>query len=181
VDIKTQYETFRRVKTIMEEWTQPENYIGPSLEGDYVVYTIHRDSGAMERSNYECLEGHFNNLISTHGDSDKEFIYIQRCSHWAVGWVKHLMLSGKSPEYLTDEAFEIDQSLADYPVFNESHYSELEWGEVTELWKSLDIKERIYEIKNSKEPISIFSARRDFMPDGDNGGQLFGNLRESVA
>ena len=54
---------------------------------------------------------------------------------------------------------DIENSLADYPILDEEHFSELEWEEKHEYWEACSIKERVELCRKART--SIFAARRD--------------------
>lgn len=99
----------------------------------------HRDSDVLERSNYQVilkdLEERFEDDVTEIG-----------ASHWAVGWVDFIMVrvlidpDGDVVEDNITDAFkacmEWHDRLADYPVADEFHLSELEWDEKMEDWKN---------------------------------------------
>ncbi len=58
-------------------------------------------------------------------------------------------------------------ALADYPVLDEMHWSDLEWTEASDYWASLSVRDRAEICQQSGA--SIFSARRDYLPEDDTG------------
>ena len=86
--------------------------------------------------------------------------------HWAVGWVEWIAIH-ESDEKALREADELAAALTDYPIVNESHFSELEWTEANDYWESLSLRERIELC--SEAGISIFCARHDSIPPQDSG------------
>mgnify|MGYP001603276089 CR=1 FL=1 len=74
-----------------------------------------------------------------------------------------------------DEATAIENSLEDYPILSESHFSELEWEVASNHWEHMRIKERIYWC--NRYGVSIFAARRDEIPQ-DSTGELRSALAE---
>ena len=162
-------------------WEQPSYYGGFSPEGDFVIYGQNRDSSALERSNYQrifedliekaeslnCQE----NGIDGEGD-DSDMVYDFRAGHWAVGWVETILICANAPDELQAMACEILGALSDYPVYDESHYSELEWNETQAYWESLPIRDRVEYIRDAGG--SIFAARKDYISENaDPDGSLF--------
>jgi hypothetical protein len=82
----------------------------------------HRDSDSIERSNFAAM------LKRLGGESDT--VAVERESHWAVGWVEHLLIDPGDTAKV-EAAQEMRESIADYPLLDESHHSELEY---TEFW-----------------------------------------------
>ena len=64
-------------------------------------------------------------------------------------------------------------TLAQYPVANDEHYSELQWTEAAEYWERMSIKERLNVLEQTvnrrENRVSIFATRRDELPDDDDG------------
>lgn len=169
-------------------WEAPRDYFGFSPAGDYLIASVNRDSDALERSNFECITRDLMREAESCTDEERavvednqpanmqDIVYTWRASHWAVGWVKYLMVSKLAPQRILDSAAETLAALSDYPVYNESHFSELEWNEAAEYWSRLSVRERAELIHESRCGASIFAARRDEIPQDDNGA-LFEYLR----
>jgi hypothetical protein len=61
-------------------------------------------------------------------------------------------------------------ALADYPVADESHWSELEFSEACDYWASMSVRDRLEAIEHSHcRGVSIFAARRAELPSDDTG------------
>ena len=156
------------------KWNTPDSYAGFNPVGHIVVYSQTRDSSIMERSNYERifqdlketikeLEGP--EYVEDDEDSALDWVYDFRASHWAVGWVEHIMVRDDAPESVISTAADIIAAIEDYPVYDESHYSELQQIETDEFWSQCNLRDRIYYCNQME--ISIFAARRDYAPSGD--------------
>jgi hypothetical protein len=146
-------------------WTMPDSYFGASWPGYYVFLGQHRDSDSLARSNFTC------GLEAIGGES--ETVQVVRESHWAVGWVEWIAIH-QDDEKALQIADEIKAALEDYPVVNEDHWSELEWNEAQDYWASMSIRERMRLCYDAH--ISVFAARRDWIPQDDNG-YIFDSLR----
>lgn len=152
-------------------WKTPSNYGGFDPIGDYVILTRNRDSELIDESNWECA---CKSLGAEDHDSG-EFesrppVYTFRASHWAVGWIEYLLVRPDAPEATLKEAGEIVCSLADYPVLNEDHWTQLESEVANETWKNFSVRDRAELLKRvGSKSISIFAARRDYIPSDDNG------------
>ncbi|MDE1919052.1 MAG: hypothetical protein KGH96_23690, partial [Sphingomonadales bacterium] len=96
--------------------------------------------------------------------------------HWAVGWVRYLMVRSDAPQAVRDEAQAIADDLASYPILCEDAFSELEYDEVCAAWDDLSVRERAELIKDFGNGVSIFAARRAELPH-DNSGMLYDRLR----
>lgn len=165
-------------------WRHPKNYGGFSPDGDYVIATQHRDSDALARSNWSVLAADLGAEAYTYiranhwsDDStdyeDRPTVYHWRASHWAVGWVEYLMVRADAPEDVLTNAGEWLSALADYPVADDDHFSELEFTEACAYWANCSVADRLDAIKRSDcRGVSRFAARRDSIPSDDNGALL---------
>ena len=107
-------------------WTHPENYIGASWPATYSAGVgQHRDSDALERSNFRCM------LKALGGES--ETVTVVRESHWAVGWIEWIAIHQDDDKAL-ETADRVIAALEDYPVIDESDWSELENEDANDTW-----------------------------------------------
>ena len=95
-------------------------------EGYLIALSQHRDSGALERSNWSVITEDVLSVPDT-GVSDFGDAAIERASHWAVGWAEYLLVRPGSPAAI--RAQDWLNRLENYPVANEEHFSELEYLE----------------------------------------------------
>ena len=100
---------------MLTPWRKANNYIGEDYSDYYVVLFQYRDSGTLERSN-------FSNALEELGGENSPNVIIARSSHWAVGWVEHLLIHKEDKKHI-EEAEKIIALLEDYPVLNEGHFS----------------------------------------------------------
>lgn len=107
-------------------WSRPSNYAGEVWPAYYVFLGQHRDSGALDRANFDA------GLKAIGGES--ETVIVVRESHWAVGWVEWIAIH-QDDEKALGEASDIVAGLEDYPVVNEELLSEYEQTEADETWK----------------------------------------------
>lgn len=147
----------------IERWTRPDNFAAWNDSWVYsdkcfVFLGRHRDSDVLTESNFEC------GLKAIGGES--ETVKIVRESHWAVGWVEWIAIH-ESDTVALEIADEIMCALSDYPVVDESDLSEREWEAAQEYWSDLDLSERVDLCRDAG--LSVFSARSDYIPQGDNG------------
>jgi hypothetical protein len=142
----------------LTKWEMPDSYYGTAWPEYYVFLSQSRDSDALTRSNFEY------GLESLGGES--ETVQIVRERHWAVGWVEWIAIHESDTESL-QRADEMLCALSDYPVLNESHFSELEYSEAENQWQQMPIKWRVELCQQAG--ISVFSARHDYIPQCDNG------------
>jgi hypothetical protein len=103
------------------------NFIG-NLEPNenwLVLLSQNRDSDALTRSNFICA-------IEQLGGENKDVIVL-RFGHWGCGWFELLCINPENKEKI-NIAETIESCLADYPVLNDEHYSNLEYTEKLEYW-----------------------------------------------
>ena len=142
----------------LTRWTLPDSYYGAEWPEYFVFLSQSRDSDALTRSNFEC------GLNALGGES--ETVQVVRERHWAVGWVEWIAIHESDTESL-QRADEMLCALSDYPVLDESHFSELEHSEAESQWQQMPIKWRVELCQEAG--ISVFSARHDWIPQCDNG------------
>lgn len=153
----------------LQKWTRPDYYSGAVWPEYFVFLAQHRESDALTRSNFTC------GLKKLGGESDT--VRVVRERHWAVGWVEWIAIH----ESDTAACEKADAMLADldaYPVLDENHFSELEWSESVDYWRSLTVRERADLCRAAR--VSIFAARRDEIPT-DDSGYILEKLRGGAA
>lgn len=148
----------------LQRWKMPDSYFGAEWPEYFVFLARNRDSDSLVRSNFECA------LREIGGES--ETVIIVRESHWACGWIEWIAIH-ESDAAALKQADKISSALQDHPVVDEDHWSALEYDEACAYWESMTVRERAYYCE--KAGISIFAARRDYLPD-DPSGYLFESL-----
>jgi hypothetical protein len=144
--------------TKLEQWRHPKNYAGAVWPGYRVFLSQNRDSDALTRSNFE------RGLALIGGES--ETVQVVRERHWACGWVEWIGIHEDDAEAIA-KAEAILEKLDGYPVLDDDHFSELEWNETCDYWESLSVRERAEYCRDAG--LSIFAARRDYLPQDDTG------------
>jgi len=124
----------------------------------YLVYSRHRESGLLERANFEAI-------LRELGKSDDGKlpldVHVVRDRDPLVGWVEHIMIYPDEKE-LCQKADKILEDLKDYPVVNEDLYSEMEFEEASEIWESLDAEDRAWYLERVGLPVTL--AKEDSPP-----------------
>ena len=147
------------------KWERPPSYGGHSPDGDYLIYSRTRDSRILGNVNYEgilkCLKYHAELIAESDPDLD-DWVYDFCANHWACGWVEHIIVRKDAPDCLLKLAGEIFCAMGNYPVFDDSAYSEACYNAICEHWEGCSIDERITYCKDSK--VSILASRRDVIP-----------------
>jgi len=131
--------------------------------GNWIVVPVcrTRDTGPLEDSNFETA------LEILGGEGDR--VEVHRFGHWGPGWFEIILVHPR----LVYQVEEIQRSLEDYPILDESDYSEREWNRATEYWSGMGTRERMDWCK--QYDVSIFAARRDEIPS-DRTGELLSAL-----
>lgn len=93
------------------------NYSGPSLGDLVVVLSRSRDSELLTESN-------FDSALERLGGESKN-VTVERFGHWACGWFELILVNPKHLKSLKI-AYAINASLKEYPVLDESDFSERE-------------------------------------------------------
>lgn len=127
----------------------------PDRQDWLVVLGQNRDSSILDQSNFICA------LESLGGESNT--VEVHRFRHWACGWLE-VLIADPSRQSDVDE---IHGALADYPVLNEMDYSDREYEAACEAWEHMSIQNRMNYA--AEDECSIFSARRDYPPNGGRG------------
>lgn len=104
--------------------SQPSYYWGERRDW-IIAASVHRDSDVLERSNFVIITDRLNAVSD---DDDDESPFIERFHHWAVGWIDYLLVDPLNSKQLAvvDKAKE---SLEQYPILDEEHFSALEQEE----------------------------------------------------
>lgn len=131
------------------------NYAGDDMNG-WTICTRNRDADALTRSNFEVIEEDMGSACEVH-----------RTGHWACGWVEWLILPYTASEEDKEKAAQWIYDLEQYPVANDDHFSNLEYTEAEEYWKTASMKDRL-ELAE-RFGLSPFVIRRDEMPETSSG------------
>lgn len=113
-----------------------------------------RDSGPLERSNFEVAI----NMLG----GESETVEVHRFGHWGTGWFEIIIID-PTDKNIVVVAEEIESSLANYPVLDEMHHSEIEFNEMHEVWDMLLLCEKIQICHECGH--SIFAARHETIPE----------------
>jgi len=129
---------YKTIKDLLatKKYKRPDNYCGSEWHNHIAILGRSRDSQILEQSNFEVA------LAELGGESDCECdendchcpVIITRSSHWAVGWVEELRVAIHDTKKLKI-ALKLLNRLDEYPILDESDYSERELDEVNETWE----------------------------------------------
>ena len=140
------------------------NYAGPDMSHYWkapVAFT--RDADSLATSNWDVVTESILK-VAQHDETE-----IHRMGHWACGWYEILVIHSADTAAL-QVADQWAATLADYPIADESHWSELQWNTAAEVWESWGLRDRMEACE--RYGISIMAARRDEMPEDPQGGLL---------
>ena len=134
---------------------------------DWLVAPVgqNRDSGPLDQSNFRVV-------LKDLGD-ESETVEVHRFGHWACGWFEIIIVKPGTPQ--ADKLEEWERALSDYPVASDEDYSELECETAAEYWERMGLRERAEWCE--RFDVSIFAARRDYIPE-DPTGELLSRLAE---
>lgn len=111
----------------IRRWKLPRDYAGAEWPEYYVSAARTRDSDCLTESNF------FSTLRRLGGESAT--VRVVRESHWACGWVEWIAIHESDAAALA-VAESCAASIADYPILDESDYSEREDTACAEVWES---------------------------------------------
>lgn len=91
-----------------------------------IVYTHNRDSGLLDQSNAAVIS----KAMAPFADDDDPDVVFESHSHWACGWISGFSIRVFDASGAITQAFtqyhELAQAMDDYPILDESDYSERE-------------------------------------------------------
>lgn len=150
--------------------------LGPDEEPDRSEWFVapcgrNRDSGILTESNFQVIVKRLRAVDPEEND-------FQECefNHWACGWFGIILVRPDSPACKVAE--EAEASLENYPILDEFDHSDRETEAIDSEWSRMSVRER-YDAIRSARGISIFAARRDYLPE-DPDGSLSEVMQEYV-
>ena len=117
-----------------------------------------RDSDCLEQSNFAVM------LAALGGETEK--VVVVRESHWAVGWVEWIAIHEADTAALKIADGQCER-LTNYPILDEDDFGEREFEAQCETWANAGLQGRMEYCRRAG--ISIFAARREELPEDDNG------------
>jgi hypothetical protein len=92
-----------------------------------IFYTSNRDSGLLDESNEAAIL----KSLSRYIEAENPDVVVERHDHWAVGFVNGISIRVYTADGTVTPAFaefcRLKEKLEDYPLLNESDYSEREY------------------------------------------------------
>lgn len=171
----------------LQRWSRPSDWSGTPWDGYYIAPVgITRDSGTLDRSNWNAQWDALAPLSADVPDDDVCSPCIVRESHWAVGWIEWVAIHESNGDALR-EADRIASALDNYPVLDDEAHSNLEWEEYGESWtrygcrdfirslaKEFELKDStVYRMRDADESIlldwfqSLIPSGEYFTPESD--------------
>ena len=152
------------------------NYIGSDWAGWLCGLTKTRDSEVLTQSNFDVA-------LERLGGEIEGQVEVRSCNHWACGHFDQIMVKADSPQ--VDRLLEIINELDNYPVLDDSDFSERENEERTD-WaeQSKDSIARVLvkifglpeEMANEKEMLELgFELQMTHQYDNGNDSSLYDN------
>lgn len=121
----------------LNKWSRPQDYSGKEWHGYYVApVTINRDSGVLDRSNWDTQLKEIPESVS---------VIVVREGHFLVGWVEWLAIHESDKDALRI-AEDIAKALDDYPCLDEMDLCNREfelYQESWELWGESEYREKL--------------------------------------
>lgn len=161
----------------MSAWDDAKNYLGPTLAG-WFVYSRHRDSDLLSICNYDVMLEDLQEAAKAAGVP--ECVTEHDFGHWAVGWVRQIVIGAGAPEPVIRKAEELQAALAD-----EELYSEREWEAAADLWDRQSPREKVQAAMDERSrchwlattPVWRF-GRMDYADLGQDGSRIAEYLLE---
>lgn len=154
-------------------WKHPSDYGGYSPDGDYLIYSRHRDSTILDNWNYNQILTELDSMNPADWEEDKRCwgndyngapCHDFRASHWAGGWIEYIIVKSNAPDDMLIRAAQFLYDLDQYPILDEMGYGEAQFEAVCDYWAQMSVSERVDLCREQGD--SIFAARREGIPEG---------------
>ncbi len=172
--------------THLQTWTRPAYYAGAIWPDYYVVYGRTRDSDTITESNWTVITKALTAIEPEsepdHApwfdkpdearDTPKPGWVIVRESHFLCGWVEWIGVHHQADPRVIKSADDMIGRIADYPILDESEWSERETAEADRAWEQASLADRLHYIRETSRdgrPVSCFTIRHDYAPWDDQG------------
>ena len=132
--------------------------LGCNERQDWLVApcATNRDAGTLQQSNWRVMVAELGKLDPNGHDHEEH-----RFGHWANGYFDLVLVRpGTECESFCES---VENALADYPILDESDWSELQLETASALWEISSLRERVEYCQRAR--CSIFAARRDSVPE----------------
>ncbi len=141
-------------------WAPRDRHDGESLQAkqEWLVCPVvkHRDSGALDRANYDAFLAALVTLKEDTPDGEDLAVEAHEVNHWAYGWIAFILVYPGSKTH--ELAAEMACALADYPVVSDNLHSEYEQADANETWTNCyNTSERIAYIRKHRSQFKFRS------------------------
>jgi len=119
------------------------NYGGIMPRGDFLMVTRHRDSSFVENWVFEQYEKALKAFWP--------YVYVNRASHWAVGWMEHLMVSQFAPPDVLEKIIETIEDFPRDTIPNEDEFYEAVHERIVEVWEEMTADEKLEYLRKSAD------------------------------
>lgn len=139
-------------------WAMPDNYFGRVWPATYCAgFGRSRDSDCLEESNFQTAK---KAILAASVCEETQLV---REGHWGVGWVEWIAIHQDDYAALK-VADECVAAVADYPVLDDSDFSEREQAEADRIWSDCyRVKDRIEYIRNASKGEFEFRSFADLL------------------
>jgi hypothetical protein len=146
----------------LEPWETPDSWFGQPWEGYYVFLGRNRDSDCLVESNFRSALRAIGGEQTADDEEETPLVTVVREGHWACGWIEWIAIHESATEALM-EADAIAAALTDYPIVDESDFSELETEEAERVWRDCyDAKDRVAYVRRNRSQFD-FSDLSDML------------------
>lgn len=94
-----------------------------------------RDSSLVEQCNWLTYVTELSRLCYEREEETEDVFAIERQSHWAVGWVEHIVLN-PTKQFALEYNQSVAERLEEYPILDEELLSQLETEDALETWQN---------------------------------------------
>lgn len=131
--------------------------LGLSDKQDWLVHPCgtNRDADCLTRSNFRVAC-----KVLEHLDPEGKDHEVHRFGHWACGWFEIIVV--RPGTMCSDMSEVVEAALADYPVLDESDFSEEEDREAQCIWETYRVSDRLDYIRRHSNQLE-FSCFADLM------------------
>lgn len=141
---------------------RPTQFDPSGLNGESVGISDWLVAPCGRNRDSECLqESNFHSFLRGVGGESKD-VQVHRFGHWACGWFEIIVIRPHTDA--ATKAQKMADALEDYPVVDESDWSDREYRAKAQYWENYLLRERVDMCREAGE--SIFAARRYEIPDG---------------
>lgn len=156
------------------------NYSGFDWSSWLCGLGMNRDSDILDVSNFETA-------LEMLGGEVEGQVEVRQVGHWACGWFKQIMIHSSATDKV-QILKDIHDALEQYPVLDDSDYSEREHESYSEYAEQVqedlaEVLSEVFKIKNTKKLISIafdLNMEAQYRNGADSCINIYSNRTPSV-